>query len=45
MLVPYQIPSIVMSNYLEVFVYEGDSSASARIPENLKPLAKLEELV
>jgi hypothetical protein len=45
MLVPYQIPSIVMSNYLEVFVYEGDAKASERIPENLKPLAKLEELV
>ncbi|MCU0446106.1 MAG: DUF4494 domain-containing protein [Microscillaceae bacterium] len=45
MLVPYQITSIVVSNYLEVFVYEGDASANERIPENLKPLAKLEELV
>ncbi|MDX1629186.1 MAG: DUF4494 domain-containing protein [Fulvivirga sp.] len=36
MLVPYDIPSITLSNIVEVFPYESDE-----IPANLKPLAEV----
>lgn len=37
MIVPFQIPSIVESSYVEVFVYESDAERSV-IPPNLIPL-------
>jgi len=38
MLVPYEIPSITLTNILEVFPYDPDE-----IPSNLKPLSEVEE--
>ncbi|MEO1654616.1 MAG: DUF4494 family protein, partial [Bacteroidota bacterium] len=37
MLVPFEIPSIIESPFVEVFVYESDDS-SAKIPANFVPL-------
>lgn len=36
MLVPFEIPQITVSKFLEVFVYNGE-----RIPENMKPLSEV----
>lgn len=38
MLVPYDIPSITQTNFIEVYPYMKDE-----IPSNLKPLAEVEE--
>jgi hypothetical protein len=39
MLVPYEIPSITLTNILEVYPYDPDEE---KIPSNLKPLADVE---
>ena len=39
MIVPFEIPSIVESSFVEVFVY--DSEVNQEIPDNLTPVANL----
>ena len=39
MLVPYDIPSITLTNILEVYPYDPDEE---KIPSNLKPLSEVE---
>ncbi|MFY0605378.1 MAG: DUF4494 domain-containing protein [Cyclobacteriaceae bacterium] len=40
MLVPFEIPSITLTTFLEVFPYESNAEG---IPSNLKPLSESEE--
>ncbi len=39
MLVPYEIPSITLTNFLEVYPYSAEDE---KIPGNLKPLSEVE---
>ena len=40
MLVPFEIPSVALSNIVEIFPYE---SSEEKIPSNLKPLSEVED--